>query len=106
MTVPESERIMHPLLKIHPGNLGILRRKYYDEPEGKDLVGKLIATNRYALVCGSGMAWGDCALHTKPSTLTGALARFGFWVTPAVCLATTYTVITYAATTIRGKDDK
>lgn len=105
MMVPDSGKLPIPPLSLGIKNLGIYKREYYDEPEGKDLIGKLIGTNRIGFATGFFTAWVDCSLYTKPKTITGILGRFGYWITPCLGMATTYTIVTYAATNLRGKDD-
>lgn len=104
-TVPDSEKIIPKFLLLNYKNSPLFTRQYYDQPEGHDLVGKLIATNRYSIAAGYFVGSIDVALYTKPNNLVGALGRFAFWITPFVGMATAYTTVTYAATQVRNKDD-
>lgn len=79
--------------------------KYYDKPEGQDLLGKLIASNRQLLPIG--VIWGtvDCFMHSKATGLQQRLGRVIHFAWPAAAVATTFTTTTYFATRLRQKDD-
>lgn len=92
-------------LRYNPGNSWIYRQGYYDDPEGVNLFGKLVALNKYALMAGSFMAWGDICLVSKVTDYQRVIGKFCFWTYPFVTSATCFTVATYAATRIRRTDD-
>lgn len=82
--------------------------KYYDKPEGQDLLGKLIATNREILPYG--VTWGLVdAFFFNGRLLPGFQQKFGrvlHFTWPAVGVATAFTTTTYFAAKFRnGKDD-
>lgn len=82
--------------------------KYYDKPEGQDLVGKLIATNR--ILIPFGLTWGlmDAFFHGGRN-MPGFQQKFGrvvHFTWPAAGVATAFTSTVYFATKFRnGKDD-
>lgn len=44
----------------------MLKYKYYDSPEGQDLIKKLFVTGKYATVAGLGWSSIDVLLYSKP----------------------------------------
>lgn len=84
--------------------------KYYDEPEGENLLGKLLATNRFAvqggLMFGSYMALGNFPEHEKGLRRYQLIAgRIAYFTLPAIACATAFTTTVYVATRLRKKDD-
>lgn len=79
---------------------------YYNKPEGEDLVGKMVATNKYMLAGAIPAATIDVILYSHPKGTLATVARFFKWFGPAVGMASAFTVGVYAATNLRGKDDK
>lgn len=82
--------------------------KYYDKPEGQDLLGKLVATNRITIPFG--FTWGVCdAMFHGGRMLDGFQHKFGrilHFTWPAAGVATAFTTATYFAAKLRnGKDD-
>lgn len=79
--------------------------KYYDRPDGEDLLGKVIAINRniakYALVCGAM----DAFMQTQTKGFQQTAGRILHYCWPAAGAATAFASITYASTKVRGKDD-
>jgi NADH dehydrogenase (ubiquinone) 1 alpha subcomplex subunit 11 len=78
---------------------------YYDAPEGEDLTGKMIATNRFALIGALSWAVTDILMLSKPKGYLPTIARMGYFALPAAGMASAFTMTTYAATRIRHKDD-
>lgn len=79
--------------------------RYYDTPEGQDLLGKLIAANRavwpYATTAGAMMGLMEQNATNLPMAFTRGFRYF--W--PGFALVSTFTGVTYFSTNIRGKDD-
>lgn len=86
--------------------MGLVKNQYYDKPDGQDYAGKMLVTNQYAAVTGLGIATYDVVLYTKPKGLSSIIGRYAFHVGPAMGMATAFTTVTYAATKLRGKDDR
>lgn len=86
--------------------MSLIKTGYYDKPEGQDCYGKMLATNTYAAA--AGMAWGTVDVlmlsHTKGYLPT--MARLAYNVGPMMGMASAFTLATFAATNIRGKDDR
>lgn len=85
--------------------MSLLKAQYYDKPEGEDVFGKMAATNRYAL--SAGLVWStyDVLFISKPQGYIRAIGRYGYFTGPAMAMASAFTMTTYAATKLRGKDD-
>lgn len=79
--------------------------KYYDKPEGEDLLSKLIAINRPALQYGlvSGLCYSF--MHSKPAGWQTHAGRVLYFVWPFMTAATSFATVTYFSTKIRQKDD-
>lgn len=80
--------------------------KYYDKPDGQDLLGKLIACNRNTVPYGIMYGIIDSLMHSP--NISGVQARIGrvvHFTWPAAACATTFTTVTYFATKLRQKDD-
>lgn len=79
--------------------------KYYDHPEGKDLLGKLVAINRtvypYCFISGAMMG----LMEQDTRSLAHAFTRGYRYFWPGFAMASTFTGVSYFATNIRGKDD-
>jgi hypothetical protein len=84
----------------------ILSAKYYAKPDGEDYIGKMCATNRYAIQAALGAATMDVVMYTHPKGYLPTIARFAWWLGPAVGMASAFTTGTFMANRIRGKDDK
>lgn len=80
--------------------------QYYAKPEGEDYVGKMCATNRYAIQGALGAASLDVIMYSHPKGYLPTIARFGWWLGPAIGMASAFTTTTYMANRLRGKDDK
>lgn len=85
--------------------MSLAKLQYYDKPEGQDAFGKMVATNRYALLVGLTVSTYDVLMRTKPSGYMAAIGRFGFITGPCVGMASAFTMTTLAANKLRGKDD-
>lgn len=84
----------------------IYTQNYFDDPEGKNLFGKLVAINKFAMLGGIGLAWGDICLVSKVTDYQRVIGKFGFWTYPFVTSASLFTVVSYAANNIRKTDDE
>lgn len=78
---------------------------YYDDPEGVNLIGKLVATNRKVIIPAVVLAWCDITMISKVTEYQKVIGRFGYWSYPFVTAASCFTIATYAATNIRKTDD-
>lgn len=83
----------------------IFKQGYYDEPEGRDLFGKLVATNKYVFLPSAFWAWADICLGAKVSTFQKMFGRFTYWTGPCLGAATAFTTVTYVLTKARKTDD-
>lgn len=86
--------------------MSLLKSQYYDSPEGTDAFGKIVATNKYAVL--GGLAWGtiDVLMISKPKGYLPILARYAYNVGPMMGMASAFTLGTLVATNVRGKDDR
>uniref|UniRef100_A0A2M4C1K7 NADH dehydrogenase [ubiquinone] 1 alpha subcomplex subunit 11 n=1 Tax=Anopheles marajoara TaxID=58244 RepID=A0A2M4C1K7_9DIPT len=82
-----------------------LKANYYDKPEGEDLFGKMIATNKYALAGGLGWSTVEVMMVSKPKGYVPTIARYVYFTGPFVGMASAFTVGAYAANKLRGRDD-
>lgn len=85
--------------------------RYYDDPEGENLAGKLVATNRFALqgglMYGSYMAFANFPEHEKGIRCYQLVAgRIAYFTLPAIACATAFTTTVYVATRLRKTDDR
>jgi NADH dehydrogenase (ubiquinone) 1 alpha subcomplex subunit 11 len=80
--------------------------KYYDSPEGQDAFGKMLVTNKYALAAGLGWSTIDVLMVSHPKGYMPTLSRYVYFTVPAMGMASAFTLGTYFATKLRGKDDK
>ncbi|KAJ6633315.1 NADH dehydrogenase [ubiquinone] 1 alpha subcomplex subunit 11 [Pseudolycoriella hygida] len=78
---------------------------YYKHPEGQDVFGKMLATNSMALGAGLIFSKYDILFITKPKGYVQTLGRCGYFCGPFMGMATAFTMTTYAANRLRGKDD-
>lgn len=83
----------------------LLKHKYYNRPDGEDFFGKMVATNKYMIGMSIPAATMDVLLfsHTKGTLAT--MAGYAKWIGPAAGMASAFTVGTYMACSLRGKDD-
>lgn len=83
----------------------LCKAKYYDKPEGEDLMSKLIAVNRPALQYGltSGLCYSF--MHSKPAGWQTHTGRVLYFVWPFMTAATSFATVTYFSAKIRQKDD-
>lgn len=79
--------------------------QYYAKPEGEDYVGKMMATNRYAIQGALGAATTDIIMFTHPKGYLPTIARVAWWLGPAVGMASAFTTGSFLMNRIRGKDD-
>uniref|UniRef100_A0A336MGC7 NADH dehydrogenase [ubiquinone] 1 alpha subcomplex subunit 11 n=1 Tax=Culicoides sonorensis TaxID=179676 RepID=A0A336MGC7_CULSO len=83
----------------------LLQRRYYDQPEGEDMVGKLIATNKWAVVFGVAFSTVDVLLYSRTKGYLATMSRYLKFTAPLVGVATAFTCGTFLSTRMRGKDD-
>lgn len=82
------------------------KSNYYDKPDGQDVGGKMLATNKYALIAGLGYATTDCLFLSKPVGYGPTIARYIYFTGPLMGMASAFTMVTYTSARMRGKDDK
>ncbi|KXJ79870.1 hypothetical protein RP20_CCG027597 [Aedes albopictus] len=85
--------------------MSLIKANYYDSPEGTNLFEKMVATNKYALAVGLGWSSIEVLMISKPKGVVPSLARYVYFTGPFMGMASAFTVGTYAATKLRGKDD-
>lgn len=85
--------------------MSLLKVQYYDKPEGQDAFGKMVATNRLALAAGLIWSTYDILFITKPKGYIKTIGRYGYFTGPFMGMATAFTMTTYTAAKLRGKDD-
>lgn len=86
--------------------MSFFKLNYYAHPEGKDLLGKLLATNKYAFIAGLWWSTADTLMISKTKGYGPTLARYAYNTVPLMGMATAFTAATYAATNFREKDDR
>ena len=86
--------------------MSLLKANYYDHPEGKDAFGKMVATNKYAACTGLILSTFDVLMITKTQGYMPTLGRFAYQTLPLMGMATAFTLVTYASTHARAKDDR
>lgn len=85
--------------------MSFLKISYYDKPDGEDVVGKLLATNTYAVIAGLSKAAFDVLLLPQAKGYLPIIRCVGNIVGPFMGMATAFTLTTYTATNMRKKDD-
>lgn len=85
--------------------MSLLKIQYYDKPEGQDAFGKMVATNRYALATGLVFSTYEVLFVSKPQGYIKTLGRFAYFTGPLMGMASAFTMTTYTANRLRGKDD-
>lgn len=78
---------------------------YYDHPEGEDAFGKMVATNKYAMAAGLTWASYDVLMITKPQGYLSTIGRYAYYTGPFMGMASAFTITTFAANKLRGKND-
>lgn len=86
--------------------MSLRRAGYYNHPEGEDALGKMIYINKYAFAIGLTWSSIEVLMISKPKGYAQTLGRFVYWTAPLMGMASAFTMTTYAATKLRGKDDK
>lgn len=79
--------------------------KYYDKPEGQDLLGKVIAINRIVLPYASAAGVAAAFMHTKVTGFQATAGRIFYFVWPISGAATAFATTSYFGAKLRGKDD-
>lgn len=87
------------------GKMSLVKANYYDSPEGSDLFGKMVATNKYAVAAGLGWSSVEVLMISKPKGVIPTLGRYVYFTGPFIGIASAFTVGAYAANRLRGKDD-
>ncbi|EDS35811.1 mitochondrial NADH:ubiquinone oxidoreductase B14.7 subunit [Culex quinquefasciatus] len=85
--------------------MSLVKANYYDSPEGSDLFGKMVATNKYAVAAGLGWSSVEVLMISKPKGVIPTLGRYVYFTGPFIGIASAFTVGAYAANRLRGKDD-
>lgn len=99
------KRLLPFYLRHDHKNTWLYKQTYYDDPEGENLFGKLVATNKLAILPGIFMTLADINLRTKVTDYQRVCGRFIYWTQPCVTAASFFTITTYAAARMRQKDD-
>lgn len=83
----------------------LYKARYYDKPEGEDLLAKLVAVNRPAFQYGtvSGMCY--AFMHSKPAGFQESVGKILYFVWPFMGAATSFATVTYFSAKLRKKDD-
>lgn len=79
--------------------------KYYDRPDGEDLLGKLVAINRtvYPYCVVSGLMMG--LMEQRTTNLAMAFTRGWHYFWPGFAVASTFAGVSYISHNLRKKDD-
>lgn len=83
----------------------LMKVGYYDKPEGHDLLGKLVATNRTLTFYGT--FWGliDSSMLARKQGYPYMIGRIWHFTWPAAGVATAFTTTAYLGAKLREKDD-
>lgn len=84
----------------------LLTYKYYDSPEGKDILLKTITTGKYAALTGLIFGTYDVLMYSRTQGIVNTVGRYGYIIGPLVGMATAFTVTSNVAANVRGKNDK
>lgn len=87
------------------GSKSLWERDYYDSPDGQDLAGKFVYMNKWAGFIGFAAGTFDVLMVSHTKGYLATLARYMTFMGPSFGVASAYTVGSYAAHSIRGKDD-
>lgn len=87
-------------------SLSLVQINYYDHPEGEDIIGKMIATNKFAVLVGVAFSTVDVLLYSHTKGYMATLGRYLKFTGPLVGVASAFTLGTFMSTRLRGKDDK
>lgn len=79
--------------------------KYYDKPEGEDLLGKVVAMNRHVLPYSLTVAVMSACMHTSVSGFQKRAGRFLHMFWPAQGAVTAFATAAYFGAKLRQKDD-
>lgn len=83
----------------------IYKAKYYDKPEGEDLLSKLIAVNRPALLYGTVSGLMYACMHSNPACIQTKIGQVLYFVWPFAGAASAFATTTYFSAKFRQKDD-
>ncbi|XP_047517116.1 NADH dehydrogenase [ubiquinone] 1 alpha subcomplex subunit 11 [Pieris napi] len=86
--------------------MSLLTYKYYDTPEGQDIFKKTLVTTKYAILASLPVATFDVLLYSHPKGIFQTVMRYGFYLGPAISMATAFTLTTNIAQNVRGKNDE
>lgn len=70
----------------------LVKAQYYAKPEGEDAMGKILATNKYAIATGLTVSTFDVLMVSHPKGYGPTLARFLYFTGPLMGMATAFTV--------------
>lgn len=83
----------------------LYRFDYFSHPEGKDVIGKLLGANKWAMLASYVGATIDAAGFTRCMNIPEVLNCASFWFLPLCGATTAFVSCNYALTNIREKDD-
>ena len=83
----------------------LTKPKYYDAPEGKEPIDKIVALSKPTFLGALVTGIADCVWITETKTPLQSANCLAFWLVPALGMSATFASVTYVATNIRGKDD-
>lgn len=84
----------------------LLNYKYYDSPEGEDVIYKTIAISKFGAVAGLGYGVFDVLMYSRTKGFVNTAGRLGWYVGPLVGAAAAFAVTANVTQNIRGKNDK
>ncbi|XP_026755868.1 NADH dehydrogenase [ubiquinone] 1 alpha subcomplex subunit 11 [Galleria mellonella] len=80
--------------------------KYYDTPEGTDILKKTFVTSKYAALTGLAAASFDVLMFSHPKGVINTIGRYGYIIGPLVGMASAFTVTANVVQNVRGKNDE
>lgn len=88
-----------------PARKTLFDLRYYDKPDGEDLFGKMVYTNKVATYIGIGVATHDVLLYSHTKGYGATLGRYMWYFAPLCGIASAFTMGTFISTRMREKDD-
>ncbi|XP_038211106.1 NADH dehydrogenase [ubiquinone] 1 alpha subcomplex subunit 11 [Zerene cesonia] len=83
----------------------LLTYKYYDTPEGQDILKKTIVTSKNACLASIPIATFDVLLYSHPQGFFNTAFRYGTYFGTAIGMASAFTLTANIAQNVRGKND-
>ncbi|XP_059614909.1 NADH dehydrogenase [ubiquinone] 1 alpha subcomplex subunit 11 [Phlebotomus argentipes] len=80
-------------------------QRFWAYPDGQDAAGKMMVANTYAMIGGLIISTYDVVMLSKPQGIGNIMVRYGYNTIPIMGMASAFTMGTYTATKLRGKDD-